>query len=61
MDKVPLQYHKYTKLFNERFETEVLQYSKQDYEIFLMEKKILRFYKIYNFNETELKELCVYL
>ena len=26
-----------------------------------MEEKILRFYKIYNFNETELKELRAYL
>ena len=26
-----------------------------------MEKKILRFYKIYNFNETELKKLRAYL
>ena len=26
-----------------------------------MERKILRFYKIYNFNETELKKLRAYL
>ena len=48
-------------MFNERFETEVLRYNKWDYEIFLMERKALRFHKIYNFNETELKKLRAYL
>ena len=61
MDSIPLQYHKYKKLFNEQFETGILRYNKWDHEIFLMEKKILRFYKIYNLNETELKKLRAYL
>ena len=61
MDNIPLQYHKYKKLFNERFETKVLRHNKQDHEIFLIKKKTPRFHKIYNFNETELKKLRAYL
>ena len=48
-------------MFREKFKERLPDHNKQDHEIILMERKIPRFYKIYNFNKIELKELREYL
>ena len=61
MSEVPPQYQKYHKLFSDHFEEGLPQHTEWDHEIVLMEGKTPRFHKIYNLNETELKELRAYL
>ena len=47
-------------MFREKFKKGLLNRNKQDYEIIFIEKKTPRFYKIYNFNKIEFKELRKY-
>ena len=48
-------------MFREKFKKGLPNCNKWDYEIIFIEGKTLRFYKIYNFNKIELKELREYL
>ena len=48
-------------MFRKKFKKKLLDRNKQDYKIILIKRKISRFYKIYNLNEIELKELREYL
>ena len=47
-------------MFCEKFKKGLLNRNKQDYEIIFMEGKTPRFYKIYNLNKIEFKELREY-
>ena len=48
-------------MFRKKFKKGLLDHNKWDHEIILMEGKTPRFYKIYNLNKIELKELREYL
>ena len=61
MENVPPQYRKYKKLFSEKLNTGLLQHNKWDHKIELKNGKTLKFFKIYNLNETELNTLREYL
>ena len=47
-------------MFCEKFKKRLLNRNKWDYEIIFIKRKILRFYKIYNFNEIEFNKLRKY-
>ena len=60
MENVLPQYRKYKELFNEKLNTGLPQHNKWDHKIKLRNGKTLKFFKIYNLNETELNILRKY-
>lgn len=54
------EYRQFSQVFQETFDTSILEYSQYDYEIPFKEGTVSKFYKIYGFNEEQLKAFWEY-